>query len=136
VGTVTVDGAAATQRTLMERLTAFWIPSATIVYIGQASGPVRGRVGDYYRTPLGDRSPHAGGYWLKTLRCMSQCAVWAAAADDYDDAEERLLDDFVRTVPLAERRALYDPTLILPFANLEDGRHVRKGHGIRGARLP
>ncbi len=135
VPTITVDGSPTTTAALAARLAAFWVPSATVVYIGQASGPVRGRVAAYYRTPLGDRSPHAGGHWLKTLSCLSDCVVWSAATDDYDAAERELLDDFSRTVPTAERRALHDPSLVLPFANLKNGYGQVKAHGIRGSKL-
>jgi len=135
VPTITVDGSPTTGTALAARLAAFWLPSATVVYIGQASGPVQGRVAAYYRTPLGDRSPHAGGHWIKTLSCLSDCRVWSAAADDYDEAERELLDDFARTVPAAERRALHDPALVLPFANLKNGYGQVKAHRIGGSRL-
>lgn len=61
--------------------------------------------------------------------------MWSAASDDDDDAERELLDDFSRTVPAAERRALYDPFLVLPFASLRDGHGRVKAHGIRGSKL-
>lgn len=133
VPTIRVDGSPATDAALAARLAAFWMPSATVVYIGQASGPVQARVADYYRTPLGDRAPHAGGHWIKTLSCLNDCVVWSAATDDYDDAEREVLDDFSRTVPAAERRALHDPFLVLPFANLRDG--TRAGQSARHPRI-
>lgn len=135
VPTITVDGSPTTGVGLAARLAGFWLPSATVVYIGQASGPVRGRVADYYRTPLGDRAPHAGGHWIKTLSCLSDCLVWSAATDDYDEAERELLDDFARTVSAAERRVLHDPALVLPFANLKNGYGQVKAHRIGGSRL-
>lgn len=135
VPTITVDGSLTTGTALAARLAAFWLPSATVVYVGQASGPVRGRVAAYYRTPLGNRSPHAGGHWIKTLSCLNECLVWSAATDDYDEAERELLDDFSRTVPAAESRALGDPSLVLPFANLKNGHGQVKAHGIGGSRL-
>jgi hypothetical protein len=46
-----------------------------------------------------------------------------------------MLDDFFRTVPAAERRALHDPALVLPFANLKNGHGQVKAHGIGGAKL-
>lgn len=136
VPTITVDGSPTTGVALAARLADFWVPSATVVYIGQASGPVQGRVAAYYRTPLGNRSPHAGGHWIKTLSCINECLVWSAATDDFDVAERELLDDFTRTVPAAERRALYDPSPVLPFANLKNGHGQVKAHGIGGAKLP
>jgi hypothetical protein len=56
--------------------------------------------------------------------------------DDYDSAELRLLEEFGGTLPDAERRALHDPFLVLPFANLKDGYGRRKAHGIGGSKLP
>lgn len=135
VATITLDGRPATAPSLAARLGLFWIPSATVLYIGQASRSVRGRVDDYYDTPLGDARPHHGGHWIKTLAVLSSCLVWSAATDDYAAAEEALLDDFAATVPVVERRALYDPWLVLPFANLQNGRRVRKVHGIGAAAL-
>jgi hypothetical protein len=135
VPTITVDGSTATATALAERLAAFWIPSAAVIYIGQASGSVRKRVGDYYSTPLGDARPHAGGHWIKTLTCLPSCRVWSAATDDFDAVERKLLDDFRQTVPAAEREVLYDASLILPFANLRDGWMVRKLHGVRASTL-
>lgn len=136
VPTMTIDGRTATAAALAERLAAFWIPSATVLYIGKASGTVRNRVGAYYRTQLGDRSPHAGGHWIKTLSSLGDCFVWSAATDDYDAAESDLLAEFARTVPAREADALHDPFLILPFANLQDGGRRKKAHGIGGAKLP
>jgi hypothetical protein len=136
VPTITVDGSSATASALAARLAAFWIPSATVLYIGQASGPVRGRVRGYYRTPLGDRAPHAGGHWIKTLSCLEDCLVWSAATDDFDEAERTLLAESKRTVPADECRALHDPGLVLPFANLRSGSGLVKAHGIQGSKLP
>jgi hypothetical protein len=136
VPTMTVDGRTATAAAIAERLADFWIPSATVLYIGQASGTVRDRVGDYYRTPLGNRSPHAGGHWIKTLESLTECRVWSAATDDFHAAEWALLADFASTVPSREAVALHDPFLILPFANLQDGDRRKKIHGIGGAKLP
>lgn len=136
VPTITVDGRTATAAAIAERLAAFWIPSATVLYIGQASGTVRNRVGAYYRTPLGDRSPHAGGHWVKTLSALAECVLWSAATDDYDAAERELIEDFARTVPAVEAAALQDPFLVLPFANLRDGDRRKKAHGIGSSKLP
>lgn len=50
-----------------DRLATFWLPDEVVLYIGLAGASVRKRVRQYYRTPLGDKRPHAGGWWLKTL---------------------------------------------------------------------
>ena len=53
--TITVDGSPTTGTALAARLAAFCSGclGGTVAHIGQASGPVQGRVAAYYRTPLG-----------------------------------------------------------------------------------
>jgi hypothetical protein len=135
VATLRLDGLRPNPKELAARLAAFWLPSRTIVYIGQTTATVGGRTGDYYKTPLGDRSPHAGGHWIKTLECLDHCLVWWAASDQPDRAEGILLNLFAATVPAEEAERLHDPTLVLPFANLQNERRLRKRHGITGARF-
>lgn len=135
VPTLTLDGQRPTSSELAARLAAFWLPSRRIVYIGRSSRPLVRRVQEFYGTPLGNRSPHAGGHWLKTLSVLAQSRVWWAPTLDFLAAEGRLFTAFAGTVPDAEARSLYDPALVLPFANLENERKIRKIHGIGGAKL-
>jgi hypothetical protein len=135
ISTLIVDGRRPTATELMARLASFWLPSRRIVYIGRSSRPLVDRVGEFYSTPLGNRSPHAGGHWLKTLSVLAQSRVWWAPSLDFLVAEGRLFTAFAATVPDAEARSLYDPALVLPFANLENERKLRKSHGIGGAKL-
>lgn len=123
---IRVDGAPTDARALRKRLDEFWIPSETVVYIGRAGTDVGGRVRAYYRTPLGDPRPHAGGHWLKALRDLDQFRVWWAETDDPVDDEASLLWAF------AEQHAVG----FLPFANRQDADGDRKDHGITRSTLP
>jgi hypothetical protein len=135
VSTLTLDGQRPSPSELTTRLATFWLPSRRIVYIGRSSRPLERRVQEFYGTPLGNRSPHAGGHWLKTLSVLAQSRVWWAPTPDFLAAEGQLFTAFARTVSDAEARSLYDPVLVLPFANLENERKLRKIHGIGGAKL-
>src|SRR5262245_51227108 len=67
VPTMELDRSKATVLGVTARLSKFWLADESILYIGKAT-PLRSRIDAYYRTPLGDRGPHAGGHWLKTRR--------------------------------------------------------------------
>jgi hypothetical protein len=120
-----LDGAPADAKALAKRLDAFWITSETVVYVGRAGTDVGGRVRSYYRTPLGDPRPHAGGHWLKTLANLDQLRVWWAEIDDPVEAEAGLLRAF------ANRHGVG----FLPFANRQDAAGNRKDHGITHSTL-
>lgn len=133
-----LDGERPTSREVAARLHGFWLPNQTIVYIGMTMASIGGRVGAYYRTPLGDRKPHAGGHWLKTLRGLDRARVWWAqtsAAEEYEDALFSAFAEDVDASPEAAPR-LADRTVILPFANLQTATGARKAHGITGAIEP
>lgn len=141
---LTLDRARPTREQLAERLAAFWLPDEVIVYIGLAGprasrppeGEVAKRVGEYYKTPLGARSPHAGGWPLKTLSCLNQLFVHFAYCGDVNTAEHDAIAKFAAKVSAATRAGLHDPLRLMPFANLEFPRGNPKDHGIRGARAP
>ena len=119
---------------LAERLGEFWIPNERVVYIGLAGTNLRSRVRGFFRTPLGDPRPHAGGHWLKTLKGLSTCAIWWAETNEPDRYEAELLDAFeARARSSASGRAA---ALVLPFANRQTAFGVRKPHGISGSTLP
>jgi hypothetical protein len=66
-------------------------------------------VGDYYKTPLGARRPHAGGWPLKTLSILSELCVHYAPCADPNAAELTMLDAFIGGVSASSRAALRDP---------------------------
>src|SRR5579883_3304679 len=105
-------------RELCDRLTGFWLGDENIVYIGKATS-LQSRVGAFYRTPLGDRGPHAGGHWIKTLASLDTMRVYFAETSAFEDAEQILLAAFLRGTSAPIRKGLFDPALPLPFANLE-----------------
>lgn len=119
---------------LARRLASFWLPDETILYIGLAGTSVRNRVGAYYRSPLGARRPHSGGWFLKTLTGLDALWVHHAPCDDPLAAEHQMLAAFSAGVTPALVKALPDPELPIPFANREWPKGRLKEHGITGAR--
>lgn len=129
---VTVDGVPATSGKLAERIGAFWIPESAVLYIGLAGTSVRKRVNQYYSTPIGHRSPHAGGWWLKTVGDLNDLFVHFAAAGTPKPAEDRMLETFAAAVSHNFRNALPDSERIAPFANIQVHGGARKRHGMAG----
>ncbi len=136
VETLQLDGARPSSRALAARLAAFWLPSQTVVYIGATDVSVGRRVASIGATGLGDRRPSSSGHWLKTLRSLDGIRVWwslTAATEEYEDA---LLTAFAEGVSAAERAALPDPDVVLPFGNLRRPTGERRASGITGSLLP
>ncbi|GAB1447188.1 hypothetical protein MASR2M44_01790 [Bacteroidota bacterium] len=122
---------------LKKRLSGFWFPDENIVYIGQteSGGGLRSRVNQYYRTELGERKPHAGGHWIKTLNILNQLFVHYIDDKTPNTTEEKLLHAFVKQVSDKTKKNLFDPILPIPFANLELEKGNRKRHGISKSKL-
>jgi hypothetical protein len=121
---------------LAERLAGFWLPDETIVYIGLATS-LRSRVRGFYRTPIGAKRPHSGGWFLKALANLDELYVHFARTGDFDAAEVAMLERFVAGVSPLSSAGLADSEHPWPFANLEvrgGERKIRKRHGIKGAR--
>lgn len=141
---LTLDGRRPNREQLAARLAGFWLPDEVVIYVGLAGprasrprqGEVARRVEEYYKTPLGARTPHAGGWPLKTLVSLSDLYVHYAYCRDVEIAEDACIRHFADHVSDATRERLYDPVRVMPFANLEFPRGNSKNHGIRGARAP
>jgi hypothetical protein len=118
---------------LAERLGAFWLPDEVVLYIGLAGQPLRRRVRQYYRTPLGERRPHAGGWWLKMLSVLSDLHVYWAASPTYASAEKEMLVAFAAGTSPTSRQALHDSARVMPFANLRGADNRIKRHGLTDA---
>jgi hypothetical protein len=131
---LTLDGERPSPQALADRLAAFWLPDEVVLYIGLAGTRLAKRLGQYYLTALGARSPHAGGWFLKTLGVLPGLHVHYAACADPANAEGEMLEAFRSSVSEQSRAALYDPERPLPFANLEYPPRVYKRHGIKGAK--
>lgn len=123
-----------TTQDLSKRLAAFWLADEVVLYIGLAGTSLRSRVSAYYRTPLGAKRPHAGGWFLKTLSNLGDLHVHYAECEDVDASEKQLLAAFCESISAAARASLHDPERPMPFANLEWPRGIYKRHGITGAR--
>jgi hypothetical protein len=128
---LTLDGIRPTVQQLMDRIQRFWVPDEVILYIGLAGTSLSRRLGQYYRTPIGARSPHAGGYFLKLLSNLNQLWVHYARCPNFELAEDEMLRRFCEHVSQDSKRTLQDPTHPFPFANLEWC--TRKAHGLLGA---
>lgn len=131
-----LDGERAASKTLAARLGAFWLPSQPVLYVGATDVSISRRVAAMLATPLGDRRPFAGGHWLATLRMPSGTRIWWAATPAVEEYEDALLAAFDAGVPDAERAALPDPEVVLPWANLRRPTGERKSTGVRGALNP
>ena len=126
VPSLRLDGHRPSSEELATRLGSFWIPNELVVYIGLGGSSVAKRVGQFYRTPLGDSGPHAGGHWLKTLSGLEAFCVSWAETNDPAAAEEALLRAF------AQR---HGSGFLLPFANRQTADGRRKAHGITGSTI-
>ena len=129
-----LHGTRPTADELATQIARFWLPDEPVLYIGLAGTSVATRVKQYFATPLGARSPHAGGWFLKTLSNLTRLHVHYAAANDTNMAEDQLIKAFVGSTSARSKEALADRERPFPFANLEWPRGVRKAHGITGAR--
>lgn len=120
---------------VVERLSRFWLPDENILYIGMTNATLSVRVSQYYSTELGEKRPHAGGHWLKTLSNLSELYVYYSECDNPENIEINLLDFFIKHVSKNSLNLLYDSSIVLPFANLKHPTRGRKSHGIGKSKL-
>ena len=133
---LTLDGSRPSVQELMSRIEQFWLGDEVILYIGKAATSISNRVGQYYRTPIGARSPHAGGYFLKLLADLDALWVHYAPCNEPSATEDKMLKHFCAGVSADSKSKLRDPNHPFPFANLEWPPRNVKEHGLRGAREP
>src|SRR4029079_3472349 len=84
---------------------------------------------------LGDRRPHSGAHWLKTLRSLDGIRVWWSLTDATEEYEDALLAAFAATVPATDLAGLPDRAELLPRANLRRPTGERKATGVTGSLL-
>jgi hypothetical protein len=131
---MTLDGRAhPTGAQIASRIGSYWLADECVLYIGLAGQPLRSRVRQYYRTPVGAAKPHKGGWWLKTLFVLGDLYIHYAATPRFKGAEEEMLRAFAANVSDASRAQWPTGEPIMPFANLRDGDWRRREHGIRNA---
>lgn len=131
---LTLDSMRPTVQQLMDRIQRFWIPDEVILYIGLAGTSLSARLDQYYRTKIGARRPHSGGYFLKLLSNLDQLWVHYARCPSPVRAEQEMLRRFCENVSDDSKQALHDHAHPFPFANLEWPRGKRKVHGLNGTR--
>ena len=136
VETLKLDGERPTSKALVARMASFWLPDETVLYVGVSTTSINGRVAGYYQTALGDRRPHANGHWLKTFQSLDMLRVWWSETSAPEEYEDAILTAFSASIDAEARAALPDPSIVLPFANLQTATGERKKHGITGAVLP
>lgn len=120
---------------IANRLSKFWIEDESILYIGKA--PIRkngkglgNRLKEYYKTSFGERGGHSGGHWIKSLENLDDCYVYYIECSDCSKYESLMLKEFGDNISNISKLRLFGTGVILPFANLEDGRKKRKKHGL------
>ncbi len=130
VPTMELDGRTPTSRELHARIASFWLAAQTVLYIGAAETSIAARVAAIDATVLGDRRPHSGGHWLKTLTALATCRVWWASTKAPIEYEDALLTAFAEGLTDAERASLPDRVVMLPFANLRRPTGERRTTGL------
>lgn len=138
LSTFQVDGVPATVANVKTRLTEFWLPDESILYIGKAPTRKNGsgigkRVSEYYSTIIGNGSPHSGGQWIKTLKDINNLTVYYVACDQSGTIEHEMLSFFMKNVSKVTLSNLYDKQLPIPFANIKFTGN--KKHGLTNQRL-
>ena len=133
IDTLRLDGERPTSRALAARLASFWLPSQVVLYVGATPTSIASRVRAVRETELGERRPHPGGHWLHVLTVLDRARVWWAATDAVEEYEDALLTAFGDGVSAAERAALPDHDVVLPFANLRTPTGTRKQTGLTGS---
>ena len=131
-----LDGTRPVSRDLHHRLSSFWLPSQPVIYIGSSAAGVSSRVGALARTVPGDRKPNWMGQWLHFLRSPEDMRVWWASTDAPEEYEDALFEAFAAGVPAAERAALHDASVVLPWAVQRTTAGARKLTGITNPTLP
>lgn len=132
---VLVDREPATALTFESRLQRFWLADEPVLYIGLAGTSLSQRVNNYYTTAIGMRSPHSGGWWLKTFDDLPSLFVHYAPTDHVEAAERAMIHGFAERVPNELTIGLYDPQRVAPFANVKVPGLGNKRHGFQNHKL-
>jgi transcription elongation factor GreA len=130
-----IDGERPTDSGLAERIGSFWVPGQTLLYVGRTTKSLSSRVAALYGTELGNRRPHSGGHWLKTVRNQNKLRLWWAETDAPEEYEDALLAAFVESIPAEVRKKLPDGGPTLPWANLASPSGDLRVTGITGSLL-
>ena len=130
-----IDHCVPTVVSITKRLSQFWLPNETILYIGHTNRPLRSRIAEMYKHVLGDRWHHSGGQWLKTLNNIEDLHIYYSV----DESHPELLGDFLlRQFHKAASADIETDQyhVVMPFANRQapaidpDKKYYRKEHNI------
>ncbi len=135
VPTFTLDGVRPEATAVADRLRSFWLPGQHVLYVGRTQKSLGARVGALFGTVLGDRRPHSGGHWLKTLKNLAELRVWWAETDAPEEYEDAVAAAISETVTAEERAALRVHSVLLPWANLESATGEKRPTGFAGTLL-
>ena len=90
-----IDKQVPTVGKIVERLSEFWLPDETILYIGQTNRPLWIRIRELYYQVLGKSSRHCGGHWLKALDNLKSMFIYYSVLETgHREAEDCLLAKF------------------------------------------
>lgn len=133
-----VDGIPATLTNVKKRLTDFWFPDESILYIGKVptrnnESGISKRVGEYFSTIIGNGGPHSGGQWVKALKDLNTFTVYYGACNKPGEIEHKMLNFFMNNVSKMTLAKLHDKQLPIPFANIKFTGN--KNHGLKNQRL-
>jgi hypothetical protein len=103
-------------RTVTDFLAQFWFCDESIVYIGKAKC-LHKRLQNFRSHTLGNRSPHAGGHWVKTLSNLDRLFIHFCICQTVQVAEAKedaALKLFKSQISPRRRRGIQN---LIPFAN-------------------
>ena len=132
VPTLRLDGERPAPKALAARLSAFWLPSEAVVYVGAAASTIGGRVAALRAHVPGERRPHADAAWLHLLQGLDRMRVWWAETEAPEEYLDAVLGAFGERLVESERLATPDPATALPFANTRTPTGTRRNHGLTG----
>ena len=59
-----------------------------------------------YKTPIGAKRPHSGGYWIKTLSILNNLMVYYASCDNPSKMEDLMIEYFMKNVSISTLKNL------------------------------
>ncbi len=133
-----VDGVQATLKNVKNRLSEFWFPDESILYIGKAPERKSGsgiskRVIEYFSTIIGNGGPHSGGQWIKALKDLGNFTVYYGSCNNPAFIEHKMLEFFMKNVNKTTLLKLRVKELPIPYANIKFTGN--KNHGFKNQRL-